>query len=111
MEYGDRAEPDWTRAPDGGEHSGLRERGEEALGELAQAVLENPLLGQALGKALSAGERAAHAQRSAIGALNLASSSEIERLAQRLRSLSARVEAVEDQLDELAAEREHREAP
>ena len=88
-----------------GEHSGLRERGEEALGELAQALLENPLLGQALGKALNAGERAAQAQRSAIGALNLASSSEVARLEQRLRSLSARLEAVEDELDELGRQR------
>lgn len=87
------------------EHSRLRERGEEALGELAQALLDNPLLGQALGKALNAGERAAQAQRNAIGALNLASSSDFERLEQRLRSLSARLEAVEDQLDALAAER------
>jgi hypothetical protein len=85
------------------EHSGLRARGEEALGELAQAVLENPLLSQAVGKALDAGERAAQAQRSAIGALNLASAADLERLERRLRSLSDRLEAVEDQLDELAA--------
>lgn len=82
-------------------HSHLRERGEEALGELAQSLLDNPLLSQALGKALGAGERAAQAQRGAIGALNLASSSDLERLEYRLRSLSARLEAVEDQLDSL----------
>lgn len=109
MAIGDPGEAGWTAAAGADEHSSLRGRGEEALGELAQAVLENPLLGQALGKALSAGERAAQAQRSAIGALNLASSSEVERLAQRLRTLAARVEALEDQLDELAAERVERE--
>jgi chromosome segregation ATPase len=91
----------WAMGDD--EHSGLRSRGEEALGELAQAVLENPLLSQAVGKALDAGERAAQAQRSAIGALNLASAADLERLERRLRSLSDRLEAVEDQLDELAA--------
>lgn len=91
--------------PDGDEGSTLRARGEEALGELAQALLDNPLLGQALGKALHAGERAAQAQRNAIGALNLASSFDLERVEQRLRSLSARLEAVEDQLDDLARER------
>jgi hypothetical protein len=90
------------------EHPGLRARGEEALGELAQALLENPLFGQAVGKALGAGERAAQAQRSAIGALNLASAADLARLEQRLRSLSDRLEAVEDRLDDLAAERPSR---
>jgi len=94
-----------------GEQAGLRGRGEEALGELAQALLDNPLFSQAVGKALGAGERAAQAQRSAIGALNLASSADLERLEHRLRSLSARLEAVEDQLDDLARERPRGEGP
>lgn len=82
--------------------SGLRARGEEAVGELAQALLENPIFNSALGKALGAGERAASAQRQALGALNLASASDIERLEQRLRSISGRLEALEDRLDDLA---------
>jgi CRP-like cAMP-binding protein len=81
--------------------STLRARGEEAVGELAQALLENPLLSSALGRALGAGERAASAQRSAIGALNLASAPDIERLEHRLRSLSGRLEEIEDRLDEI----------
>jgi CRP-like cAMP-binding protein len=84
--------------------SGIRARGEDAVGELAQALLDNPLLGAALSRALGAGERAAQAQRSAIGALNLASASDVERLEQRLRSLSGRLEEVEDRLDALADE-------
>ena len=83
---------------------GLRERGEEALGDLAQALLDNPVFGQALTKALGAGERAAQAQRSAMGALNIPAASEVERLEQRLRSLSNRLEAVEDRLDEMLDE-------
>ena len=51
--------------------SGIRARGEEAVGELAQALIENPLFNSALSRALGAGERAASAQRSAMGALNL----------------------------------------
>jgi chromosome segregation ATPase len=105
-------DPRFDEAPwasDEPDQSGLRARGEEALGELAQTLLENPLLSQALGKALDAGERAAQAQRSAMGALNMASTAELTRLEQRLRSLSDRLEAVEDQLDELAAERLRRE--
>jgi chromosome segregation ATPase len=83
------------------EGSGLRTRGEEALGELAQALLENPLFNSALGRALGAGERAVAAQRSAMGAVGVASHAEIERLELRLRSLSARLEEVEDRLDEI----------
>ena len=81
--------------------SGLRARGEEAVGELAQALLENPLFNSWLGKALGAGERAASAQRSAMGAFNVAWSSDVDRREQRLRSLSGRLEAIEDRLDEV----------
>lgn len=80
---------------------GFRARGEEALGDLAQALLENPLFNQALTAALGAGERAAQAQRTAMGALNIPAASELERLEQRLRSLSNRLESVEDRLDDL----------
>jgi chromosome segregation ATPase len=85
------------------EQGGLRARSEEALGELAQALLENPLLGEALGRALGAGERAAQAQRSALGALDVASAGDLERLTRRLRALSDRVEALEDAVDSLSA--------
>ena len=94
--------------------SGIRARGEEALSELAQALAENPLVSGALARALGAGERAAVAQRQAIGALNLASSSDVERLELRLRSLASRLEALEDSLDDLrdsvSALREQRDA-
>lgn len=85
---------------------GLRDRvsaaGEEAIGDLAQALLENPLLNQALATALGAGERAVQAQRSAMGALNLPAASDVERLERRMRSISERVETVEDRIDEIA---------
>jgi ABC-type transporter Mla subunit MlaD len=86
------------------EHSSLRTRGEEALGDLAQALLENPVFNGALSTALGAGERALGAQRSAMGALNIASGADLERLGRRLRSLSDRLEAIEDRLDDLADE-------
>src|SRR2546429_8111353 len=78
------------------EPGGLRTRGEEAIGDLAQALLENPVFHQAVTTALGAGERAAQAQRSAMGALNIASGAELERLGRRLRSLSDRLEAIEE---------------
>jgi chromosome segregation ATPase len=83
---------------------GLRARGEEALGDLAQALMDNPLFSQALSTALGAGERAAQAQRSAMGALNIPAASDLERLERRLRGLSHRVESIEDRLDELGDE-------
>jgi hypothetical protein len=79
---------------------GIRARGEEALNDLAQALLDNPIFHQAVTTAIDAGERASNAQRSAMGALNIPAASDFERLEQRLRSLGARLEAVEDQLDE-----------
>jgi chromosome segregation ATPase len=79
---------------------GIRARGEEALSDLAQALLDNPIFGQAVTTAIGAGERAAHAQRSAMGALNIPAATDFERLEQRMRSLSSRLEAVEDQLDD-----------
>lgn len=83
---------------------GFRARGEEAVGDLAQALLENPLFSQALGKALGAGERAAQAQRAALGAFDVSSASDLERLARRVRALSDRVEALEDALDSIRRE-------
>ncbi len=88
--------------PEDADRASLRARGEEAVGDLAQALLENPVFHQALTTALGAGERAAHAQRSAMGALNIASGAELERLGRRLRSVSDRLEAIEDRLDEVA---------
>lgn len=81
------------------EGPGFRARGEEAVGDLAQALLENPLFSQALGKALGAGERASAAQKAALGALDVSSASDLERLNRRVRALSDRVEVLEDELD------------
>ena len=66
---------------------GLKQRitrqGEDALGKLAQDVLENPLLNSALTHALDAQKKAAQAQEVAMGALNIPSASDIERLTRR----------------------------
>jgi chromosome segregation ATPase len=86
------------------DRSGIRARGEEALGDLAQALIDNPVFSQALTRTLGAGERAVQAQRSAMGALNVASGSDLERIERRLRSISDRLEAIEDQIDDLSSE-------
>jgi predicted nucleic acid-binding Zn-ribbon protein len=88
-----------------GQGEGIRERlttkGEDAIGKLAQDLLENPLISSALSRALGARERAAQAQEVAMGALNIPSASDIERLTRRLRSVSQRLEGIEDALDRL----------
>src|SRR5437763_14109144 len=85
------------------EDRGLRERvtkqGEEAIGKLAQELLENPVVSGALSAAFETRERATRAQEVAMGALNLPSASDLERLTRRLRSVSQRLEALEDGLD------------
>jgi chromosome segregation ATPase len=84
---------------------GLRDRlarsGEDALGKLAQDLLENPLVHGAIARAFEAREKAAQAQEVAMGALNLPSASDLERLTRRVRSLSQRLEGIEDGVDRL----------
>jgi CRP-like cAMP-binding protein len=84
---------------------GLRDRltrsGEDALGKLAQDLLENPLVNGAISRAFEARERASHAQEAALGALNIPSAGDVERLTRRLRSVSQRLEGIEDGVDRL----------
>lgn len=84
------------------DRSGIRAKGEEAIGDLAQALLDNPVFSQAMATALGAGERAVQAQRSAMSAVGVPSGADVERLERRLRSLSGRLEAIEDRIDEVA---------
>jgi chromosome segregation ATPase len=85
------------------EEKGLRERvtrqGEEAIGKLAQELIDNPVVSGALSAAFETRERAMRAQEVAMGALNLPSASDLERLTRRLRSVSQRLEGIEDGLD------------
>jgi CRP-like cAMP-binding protein len=85
--------------------SGLKDRlarqGEDALGKLASDLLENPLINSAITRAFSARERAVHAQEAAMGALNIPSAADIDKLTRRLRTVSGRLEGVEDRLDDL----------
>ena len=85
--------------------SSLRDRlsrqSEEALGKLASDLLENPLVNSAITKAFSAREKAASAQEAAMGALNLPSAADIDRLTRRLRTVGTRLEGIEEALDRL----------
>lgn len=78
----------------------LRERiaggAEDRLGRALSDLLENPVVSGAIGRAFDAREKAVQAQELAMGALNLPSAADIERLTRRLRSLSQRLEGIED---------------
>jgi len=78
----------------------LRERlsgnTEERLGKALSDLLENPLITGAIGRAFDAREKASQAQEVAMGALNIPSAADIERLTRRLRSVSHRLEGIED---------------
>jgi DNA repair exonuclease SbcCD ATPase subunit len=85
------------------ENKGLRDKmtrqGEEAIGKLAQDLLESRMVSGALSAASETRGRAVRAQEAALAALNLPSGSDLERLTRRLRSVSQRLEGVEDALD------------
>ena len=86
------------------EQDGLRARSEQAIGELAQALIDSQMLENAISAAFGAREKAIEAQQAAMSALNLPSATDLERLERRLRSFSQRLEEVEEQIDQLSRE-------
>lgn len=91
---------------DGSSKQGLRDRltsgTEDRLGRALGDLLDNPLLNGALGRAADAREKATQAQEVAMGALNLPSAADMERLTRRLRSVSLRLEGIEDGVHRLS---------
>jgi chromosome segregation ATPase len=76
-------------------------RAEEALGKVAEELISNPVVNGAISRAFEAREKAVQAPVTAMGALNLPSAADIERVTRRLRSLSQRLEGIEDAIDRL----------
>lgn len=86
---------------DGSSHTAkLRERlttgTEDKLGRALVDLLDNPLVTGTIGRAFDARERATQAQELALSALNIPTAADIERLTRRLRSVSQRLEGIED---------------
>jgi chromosome segregation ATPase len=79
----------------------LSRQGEEALGKIAEELISNPVINGAIARAFEAREKAVLAQEAAMGALNLPSAADIERVTRRLRSVSQRLEGIEDAVDRL----------
>ena len=92
-------------APEEDQSQGIRDRlsrqGEEALGKLAEEIISNPVINGAIARAFEAREKAVQAQEAAMGAFNIPSAADIERVTRRLRSLSQRLEGIEDAIDRL----------
>jgi len=59
----------------------------------------NPVVHAAIARAFDAREKAVAAQEAAMGALNIPSAADVERVTRRLRSVSQRMEGIEDSLD------------
>ena len=76
-------------------------QGEEALGRIAEELIANPVVNGAITRAFEAREKAVLAQEAAMGALNLPSAADIERVTRRIRSVSQRLEGIEDAIDRL----------
>ncbi|HMJ94444.1 MAG TPA: hypothetical protein VK486_01235 [Thermoleophilaceae bacterium] len=79
----------------------ISRQGEEALGKIAEELISNPVVNGAIARAFEAREKAVQAQEAAMGALNLPSAADIERVTRRLRSVSQRLEGIEDAIDRL----------
>ena len=77
----------------------LSRQGEEALGKIAEELIANPVVNGAIARAFDAREKAVQAQAVAMGALNLPSAADMERVTRRLRSISQRLEGIEDAFD------------
>lgn len=86
------------------EQDGLRARSEQAITELAQALLDSQVLENAVSAAFGARGKAVEAQHAAMSALNLPSAGDVERLERRLRSFSQRLEEVEEQIDQVVGD-------
>jgi len=87
--------------PDDSLKDRLSRQGEDALGRMAEELVANPIVNGALTAVFEARESAVRAQETAMGALGIPSAADIERLTRRMRSVSQRLEGIEDGLDRL----------
>ena len=90
-----------TPEPDQSFVDRISRQGEEALGRIAEELISNPVINSAIARAFEAREKALQAQEATLGALNLPSAADIERVTRRLRSVSQRLEGIEDAIDRM----------
>ncbi len=82
----------------------ISSRSPEAVADAVNALLDNPVLNQALKAAFGARDLATDASNQALRNLNIATANDLDRLSRRLRSVSDRIEELEDTIDRLEHE-------
>ena len=80
----------------------IQRQGEDAVGWLAQEMLDNQIVKGAVQGVTDAGQKVFEAREMVFGVLDLSSASETQELIRRLRSVSQRLEDVEDGFDRLS---------
>lgn len=88
-------------ADENGIRGRVTKQGEEAIGKLAQDLMKSPLVTNTMTAVFDARERASRAQELTMSALNLPSAADLDRLTRRLRSVSQRLEGLEEGLDRI----------
>jgi hypothetical protein len=92
-------------------HGQVIHQSQDAIGRMVQDLIKLPLVGGDLTSLFSARERAARAQELAMSALSVPSTADVERLTRRLRSVSQRLEGLEDGVDSIVDKLDRRAAP
>lgn len=92
-------ERDDSNQDDPGVRERLQRQAEDAIGKLADELLENPVFNSALSGAFAARDKVSQAQQQAMGALNLPSAADLDKLERRIRSISHRLDEVEDTVE------------
>jgi hypothetical protein len=81
----------------------LGARCEDLLGRLAQGLADDSTINAAITRAFEARGKATQAQQNAMGFLNIPTAADVERLTQRMRSVSQRLDAIEDSVARIEA--------
>jgi predicted nucleic acid-binding Zn-ribbon protein len=92
-------------------HGQVIHQSQDVIGRLAQDLIKLPVVSGALTTLFDARERAARAQELAMSALSVPSTADVERLTRRLRSVSQRLEGLEDGIDTIVDKLDKRPAP
>lgn len=92
-------------------HGQVIHQSQDVIGRLAQDLIKLPVVSGALTTLFDTRERAVRAQELAMSALSLPSTADVERLTRRLRSVSQRLEGLEDGIDSIVDKLEKRTAP
>jgi hypothetical protein len=92
-------------------HGQVIHQSQDVIGRLAQDLIKLPLVSGAVTTIFDARERFVRAQELAMSALSLPSTADVERLTRRLRSVSQRLEGLEDGIDSIVDKLDKRATP